>query len=906
MAEGFKIADGYLDIEADVDHALKDVRRFFKEIDGELAAEEKEFKRYGEKSGKTYAESIERTAKVDKVFKGLTSRALDAARDESDRRGGLLGSLMGGGGRDHRLRDLLPNRGVFARMFSGLKSGGRALMSGLGDLFSGGASLFKGISKGIAEAFSTGLEQAQQLWKTASKAFEQIGSVGSGIGGVLQFAAIGTAVPLVLGLAGALVHLSAALLALPAAIGVAAAAIIPLVVALHGFGEAVSAGLSGDTEKFNEALQKLAPSARQVAKELVALKPIFSSLHKTIQDNFFRPLIGVLAPAVSGFLLGLQTNLGKVSNSLGEFASAIIRAFTSESSMKTFNALLETTSRILDTIGPSVANLFQALINLMGAGLPYVERFNKVLAGGLQHVADWINAAIAPGGKFTGWMERAWNVGKQLWEVLKNLGAVAFTMLSAFGDEGTDTLTGMADALKKMNEYLHSAEGAETLHNLGVIVHWAGNAFVFFLGTLVSAWKGLNAVFALVRGIGPFFSGLWDDIVGGVKAVGHWFADLGRTIWGGITTAWNAVAGFGQAIWNALTMAYNAVVGAGKAVIAWFVALPGVVGGFIMSLPGMIGTAMANVAATIQYGLGYLAGLLVTFWTSTFPGWIRSGWDLVVATVQDRASRVWELITSLPGRIGAAVMNLQAMIGNAFDAAWNWAVATTTDRIERIWALITGLPGRVGGALSRLTDAIGGWFSRAWDQAKNATLNGMMAVMGWINSIPGAVGRALSGAGSWLYNAGRDILHGLVRGIADTLSWAVNAARDAASRIKRGFLDALDISSPSQVMRMEVGRWILPGVMQGIKDTEPRFDDYLGASADRIRGGFQPVVNVAAPSVSVGGTTLMVDLGDGIRQAVPLQIMRHPQVVATAANVGNRQRAAWTNTGRSVITGTGG
>jgi len=906
VAEGFKIADGYLDIEADVDHALKDVRRFFKEIDGELSAEEQAFKKSGEKSGKTYAESIERSAKIDTTFRRLTGRALDAAQGESSRRGGLLGALMGGGGRDHRLRDLLPNRSVFARMFSGLKAGGRALMSGLGDLFSGGASLFKGITKGITEAFSTGLDQAQQLWKSASKAFEQIGSIGSGVGSVVQFAAMGIAVPLVLGLAGALLHLSAALLALPAAAAVAVAAIAPLIVAFKGFGEAVSAGLSGDTEKFNEALKKLSPSARSVAKDVVALGPAFSKLRKVVQESLFSQLVGQLSKLGTTLLPALTVGMSSVAGALGHLLKLFVGLMSTPDTINMINNLFATTTRIIDTMAEPLINLFGGLFDLINAGLPWVEKFTHVLANGLQAAADWLQKISAPGGKFTSWMERAWNVGKQLWEVLKNLGAVAFTMLDAFGDEGTDTLTGMADALRKMNEYLHSAEGAETLHNLGVIVHWAGNAFVFFLGTLVNAWKGLNAVFSFVRGIGPFFSGLWDDIVGGVKAVGHWFADLGRTIWGGITTAWNAVAGFGQAIWNALTIAYNAVVGAGKAVIDWFVALPGVVGGFIMSLPGMIGSAMANVAATIQYGLGYLAGLMVRFWTVDLPGWFRSAWESAKNFTITGMMAIMGWLNALPGQISSGLSQLGDAIGGWFSRAWAWAQEATITGMMAVIAWANSLPGRISSAFSRLMDAIGGWFSRTWDQAKNSTLNGMMAVMGWINSIPGAVGRALSGAGHWLYDAGRDILHGLVNGIADTLSWAVNAARDAASRIKRGFLDALGIASPSQVMRMEVGRWILPGVMQGIKDTEPRFDDYLGASADRIRGGFQPVVNVAAPNVSVGGTTLLVDLGDGIRQAVPVQIMRNPQVVASAANVGNRQRAAWTNTGRPVITGTGG
>jgi phage-related protein len=903
MARGFEIAEGYLDINADVSDALKDVRRFFAQVDGELDAGEKAFKKSGEQSGKAYAAEIERAAKIDKVFKDLTAFALDAARSESDRRGGLSGALMGGGGRDRRLRDIMPNPSIFRRMFGGLKSAGKGLGGLFSGLFSGGAKLFKGLSKGIADAFSMGLDQAQQVWKSASGFFQQLSNIGGGVGGALQFGAMGVAVPLVLGLAGALLHLSAALLALPAAVAVAAAAIAPLIVAFKGFGEAVSAGLSGDVDAFNEALQRLTPSARKVAKEIVGLRDGFSRIKAATQEAFFAPLVGTFSKLGNTLLPALQSGLSRVAGAWGKVAAVFVNILSAPKTISQLNALFETTARIVERLGGVLPLLFGTMLNLITAALPYVERFAGVLASGLENVAGWLNAATAPGGRFAGWMERAWNVGKQLWEVLKGLGQYAFTLLNAFGDEGTDTLTGMADAIRKMNEYLQSAEGAETLHNLGVLVHWAGNAFVWFLGTLTSAWRGLNAVFSFIRGIGPFFSNLWDSIVSGAKGVGRWFADLWNNITGGVSSAASAVGGFFGMIGGWFVSAYNAVVSWGGKIVDWFVALPGRIGAFFMALPGIIGGAMATVAATLQYGIGYLAGLIVKFFTVDMPNWFRSGWEAAKTFTINGIMSIIAWANALPGQVSAAFGQLMDAIGGWFSRAWNSAKDATVNAALSIVAWAATVPGRVGGSLSRLMDSIGGWFSRAWANAKSATINGYNSVMAWINNLPGAVGRAFSGAGSWLVGAGRDIIRGLANGIASMLGWAVDQARNAANRIKSGFLDALGISSPSKVMDKEVGRWILPGVMAGIEHTRPKFDDYLGSSLDAIRGG-RPVVNVAAPSVSVGGVTLLADLGDGIRRAVPVQIMRNPQVVATAASVGNRQRAAWTNTGRTAVTGT--
>lgn len=912
MAKGFEIAEGYLDIQADTDGALKDVRRFFAEVDGELAAEEKSFGKSGERSGKNLIKGVESGAKgdVERVFKSVAEKAMSAVEGESSRRGGLLGALVGrrgGGGGASIGRSILGGlsaslrgaRSLIGRAFSGLGSG-------LSSLFSGGTKLFKTITSGITDAISAGVDQGKEIFKSLSSTFSQISSVGSGLGGIVQVGAMGLAIPLVLGLAGALTHLAAAALAAPAAIAVLVAAIAPLIIAFKGFGEAVSAGLSGDMDKFNEALKGLTPSARAVAKEFVALKGPLSAIKKLVQESLFNQLVGQVGKLGTTLLPALATGMSGVAGALGHLIKLFIGLVSAPDTIRTLNNLFATTTRIIDTFAEPLVNLFGGLFDLINAGLPWVERFTHVLANGLQAGANWLEKLLQPGGKFTGWMERAWHVGVELWAVLKGLGVFAATVLSSLGDEGTDTLTGMADAIAKVNEYLKSAQGQETLHNLGVIVHWAGNAFVALLGATVGAYKGLNALFSFVRGIGPFFSKVWDGIVAGAMAVGHWFQWLGSTVWGGIVTAGKAIGGFFVMIWQGLVTAWNFLGTIGAAIVNFFVALPGRVGAFFMALPGMIGAAMTRVSDAILYSIGYLGGLLLTFWTVQLPGWIRTAWDWVYAYTAEGLAKTWARIQAFPGQVWNALYGLGALIGGIVIDAWNWAYAYTVEGLSKTWANIQAFPGRVWSALSGLGSMLMGIFSRAWDWAGNAIRTGITMAMQQINSIPGKVQGALSSAGSWLVSVGRNIMQGLINGISDSLGWAVQKAKDAANQIKRGFLDAFDIGSPSKVMQMEVGRWILPGVVKGMEDTEPQLNEYLGATADMIAGGMRPTVNVAAPNVNLGGFSLVADFGDGVMRAVPAALMRNSRTVAAATNVGNRQRTGWVNTGRAVITGATG
>lgn len=909
MAKGFEIAEGYLDIEADVDGALADVRRFFKEVDGELKAEEKAFSQSGEKSGKGYVKGLERSGgDIDRTFKAFANRAFNVAQEEGRRRNvlaALFGGGKGGGGASIG-RSILGGltgalrraRGLVGKAFSGLGSG-------LSNLFSGGKALFSGIASGISSAVSDGLDKAKELWKSASGAFSSLSSAAGGAGGVIQFAAMGAAIPIALGLAGALTHLAAAALALPAALGVLVAAIAPAIVAFQGFGEAVGAGLSGDVEKFNEALKGLTPSARTVAKEFVKLGPALKEIKRITQESLFNQLIGQFDKLGSTLLPALATGMSGVAGALGHLIALFLQLLSAPGTIEMINNLFYTTTRIIDTLAEPLVNAFGGFLALINAGLPWVLKFVSVLADGLQAAADWMVKITAPGGKFTGWMERAWNVGVKLWNVLKGLGEFAGTILSSLGDEGTDTLRGMGDAIAKVNEYLKSAEGQETLHNLGVLVHWAGNAFVALLGSTVAAYKGLNMVFSFVRGIGPFFSNLWENIVGGVKAVGTWFAWLGTTIWGGITSAASAVGGFFVMIWNGLVTAFNFVVEWGGKIVNWFASLPALIGGFIMALPGMIANGLSWLANAILYGLGYIAGFFVKLWMVDIPAYVSMGVAWLINTVTGAINFLVALWNAFPGLVMAALSGFWGWITGAFSAAWDWVKMVTSATVNDLVARAKALPGQVTGALSSLGSMLAGVFSRAWNWVKQEVSSGIDGMMNFVRSIPGRVTSALSGAGSWLVSAGKDMIRGLANGIEDMLSWAVNKAKAAAQRIKQGFLDALDIGSPSKVMQKEVGHWILPGVMRGMQDTEPQLQRYLGNTADMI-SGMRPTVNVAAPNVSVGGVTLLADLGDGIRRAIPVVLMDSAATVAAAAQVGNRTRTGWTNTGRSVITTAGG
>src|ERR1041384_4375399 len=225
--------------------------------------------------------------------------------------------------------------------------GGLARILERGNGRSGPRGAFSRLGSQALEAFQSGFSNVKSFGDSIGSVFSKIGDVGGEIGSVLKIGSIIVLIPIVIQLAGALVQLGAALFALPAAARVALTAILPLVIAFQGFGDAVSAGLSGDTDKFNEALKKLAPSARTVVKELVARGPQVRARKNDVQGAFFKPLQGFFTEFGRTLLPLAHRGLTLVAGSLGNLARGLGNVFTQPQNLATFNALFATTNRIV-------------------------------------------------------------------------------------------------------------------------------------------------------------------------------------------------------------------------------------------------------------------------------------------------------------------------------------------------------------------------------------------------------------------------------------------------------------------------------------------------------------------------------------------------------------------------------
>ena len=185
------------------------------------------------------------------------------------------------------------------------------------------------------------------------------------------------------------------------------------------------------------------------------------------------------------------------------------------------------------------------------------------------------------------------------------------------------------------------------------------------------------------------------------------------------------------------------------------------------------------VGGILTLVLGAIAGILQT-WTGILTG----DWNMAWEGVKTTYGSVWEGIKGVAH--GGAEILKGTLVTNLYYIKSIW---------EGIW----------DGVKSRFNDV----FARL-PQAARDNMNGILET---IRSIPSAIQGIVSSAGEWLYDAGRNVISGLVRGIRNAIARVRDTLRDLTSNIPnwKGPADT------DRVLLAPAGRMIIAGLVKGLE-----------------------------------------------------------------------------------------
>jgi hypothetical protein len=229
------------------------------------------------------------------------------------------------------------------------------------------------------------------------------GSAGGLLGGIgLQPLAIAAAIPLVSSLSGVLGLL-------PAAAGGAAGAIGTLMVAMHGFTDAI--GDINDPKKFAEDLTQISPAAQSAAQAIQGLMPQVKTLMMTVQDAFFKGIGGQIQALGTTYLPMFQTFIGQMAGTMNRAMTGLSQLFQ--------------TPQMIGNVQTIVNNLSTAFNNWSRSLGPIVKAFTEIGVVGSQFLPALGTAAAQAATQFSKFISQMNQSGQ--------LGAWIQTGIQAFG-----------------------------------------------------------------------------------------------------------------------------------------------------------------------------------------------------------------------------------------------------------------------------------------------------------------------------------------------------------------------------------------------------------------------------------------------------------------------------------------
>lgn len=631
-------------------------------------------------------------------------------------------------------------------------------------------------------------------------------------------------------------------------------------------GEMLSAGI----ELFAQFLQGMVAHAPELGKSFAEM---LSSIGNSVQENL--PLIIQAAKDfVAGFSQGLQQEFPGVGALIGGFLQGFIGAAGDiiegivDVLSDIFGVIDSQDPATMEAVGEAIGKIVAAIIALKVAkevtsSVSGLFSILKTFKGGADGIVTTISKVVEG---FALWKGGAGTIG----EVIE----LQFPKLAAFGAKISGLAGTVSSVVSKIGGFISSA--ATTV----------GEFFSTFGSTIAGVGSIIaGAILAVTNFVDMFRNGfsIIKDILMGV---GIALAAVGAVLIGAPAAVAAAVAGIVYAVANLVILIKEHF----DEIVAFLQSLPEKIGEFINSvvtwfeqLPQKAGEAVNAVRTWFEQ----LPGQIYNFLTQIISNIAEWGANMLQTASQgasDVITTVVNFFNQLPYEIGHA---LGYVIGKMIEFglnAINWVTTEVPKIIDNIVTFFSELPGKVWTWLCNTITNIVNWGIDMYQKASQYASNAIDAVVNFFATLPGKVwtwlgntvnkvaswganlrskgaeaagnlvGAVVSGVGSLpsrMLEVGKNIVHGVWNGICNAAGWFKSQVRSFFSGIVDGVKDALGIHSPSRVFADEVGKWIPPGIGEGVSDQMPKLEKQTESEMQELAKKMQTAVNVETGKITL-------------------------------------------------------
>lgn len=571
---------------------------------------------------------------------------------------------------------------------------------------------------------------------------------------------------------------------------------------------------SGDADQLADAF---ATAADNIVKNLAEIIPRFAETLPALAGAIVSQIPGLAAAIVPAVLSAGQSILEQARDAVTAFdfvaaaedAVQKITDFISSDGLGSFlGCLVDIFTGIVNGISSMLPVLLPALVELIAYTVTtLIDQLPALLECALQLIiglADGLLAALPV-------------LIAALPEIINSVVSFLVAAVPQILQAGVTLLLALVDALPTVIDALIAALPQiieSTVSTLTAAVPQILQAGITLLLALI------EAIPVIVPQIVAALPQIITAIINGLIAAGPQVLASAQEVWGQITAAVpQLIADIGAAVPEIINGIVNGLAAGASAVWDAACQLGSNILGGIKSFLGINSpsTVMAEQGNYIIQGL--LNGL------ETMP-------DAVNQLFQSTLDSITTWGSNMVARIGEWGANMATTAG----AAMNTMVQTVIQWVQQ-------LPEQVWVWLVNTANKLNQWTIQLVQKGQAAATGLVNAVLDGVRTLPGL-----------MVSVGSDIVQGLWNGISAGWSWLTNKVADLAQSLLQAAKNALDIGSPSREFRDEVGRWIMPGIGEGIDRSMPETLQNLKARAGELVGAMRAELAASTSQMALGAS----------------------------------------------------
>lgn len=635
----------------------------------------------------------------------------------------------------------------------------------------------------------------------------------------------------------------------------------------QSFGEMIS--------KIGEAVQTNLPLIIQAAKDFVA------GFCQGLSEEF--PGVSAL---LDGFFQGFLDTAGDIAQGIVDLIGDIFSVIDSQDP-----ATMEAIGKAIGTIAASIAALKVAseVVGGVKSLLSVLGGFRKTagsIIGIVPKVVEGFQLLSGGAGTFSEVLALEFpKLAGIITKVTGSLGTLVSTISGIFTKIGAV----VGPAISKIASLISSI--GPTIAGIGAVIVGAVMAITNFFGMLKDGFSwvkealmvigiAIAAVGAVILGapalvaavvagivaavatlvvvikdhwtqIVDFFKGIPDKIGEVVDSIVAWFQELPGRISTWLTNTITTISEWGSELYTNITTFVSEAI---SAVGDWFSQLPYKIG---YALGTAIGTIIqwginvkdwvtTELPKIIQSVVDWFAQLPGRIWTwlvgvvNNIIAWGQNMYTTITTAATNAVNSVINWFSQLPGRIWTWLVNTVNNVIQWGQNLYSTMTTAATNAINSVTSWFQQLPGKIWTWLVNTVTKVGQWAIDLKNKGVEAAQSLVNAVIDGVSSLPGK-----------MKEVGVNIVNGVWSGICSAKDKFVSDVKSFFSGIVDGVKDALDINSPSRVMKKEVGRWIPPGVGEGIKEEMPELYDQTDEEMAKLAEHMQAAVDVETGKITV-------------------------------------------------------